>query len=570
VDIIFNSLESTGYGEISLLSLNSRDYSQLEFLVSRLSEHLSRSNISISLPSLRVDCPYGEIMHSQTIRPTQLTFAPEVASESLQAKINKCYERESFERLVRDAFKDGLKSMKLYYMIGLPFEHEEDVYEIPKMVKDLLKVVKSVRRDGKLVVHISPFTPKPHTPFQWAGQLSVEELNHRLDILKSELPKKSIELRWQDIESSWLECLLSRGDRKIGEVIQSAYKLGASFDGWSDKLKIDIWKEAFNRTAVTPDIYIKGPELDDELPWGHIKAGPDGEYLKNEWKKSVESKPTPPCMDRSCRECGVCDNELNLKFASPETDIHLPDVDERLRWIREHTEIYGKGIIRFTFAKDGVGIYLSNLDILRAFELSFRRAGIPIKYSQGYNPRPKISLVRALPIGIKAESELGEIALREPFSPIEFIDRVNEKMPEGLILTNAKILGEGAPQLHTFDLQRVSIRVPENIGRELSLVDKITHFSLNRTMDFERTKGVRTFTLKNEIKNLNAESNDGYFKITVDIAISSNAPSLKIEEVTGLFIPEDILSETEIISEGIFMSLGDDIISPLDLRLLGN
>jgi radical SAM family uncharacterized protein len=301
-DIISNC----GYDEVSLVSLNTSDYPGIEELVSRLTQRYPK--LTLSLPSLRLDKSSVSLVGSLPTRSrTGLTFAPEAGSERLRCAINKDLGEESLLETAATAFERGWTGLKLYFMLGLPTETPEDVHSI-------VSLVDRVRSEGKkasgkkpmIRLSISTFVPKPHTAFQWAAQASEAAITVRLEILKEGLSKKGVRLSWQDPGTSLLEAVLSRGDRRLGKVIQQAWKLGCKFDAWSEHFKLDSWLRAFSEVGLVPDFYAyRERPLDEVLPWSHIDTGISEAFLKSEYGRAGEGRVTPDCRDNACNACGL-------------------------------------------------------------------------------------------------------------------------------------------------------------------------------------------------------------------------------------------------------------------------
>ncbi|HHY82634.1 MAG TPA: TIGR03960 family B12-binding radical SAM protein [Clostridiales bacterium] len=304
-------VHSTGYEEMSLSSLSSSDYSQLEELVKQLMERFSHNRVALSLPSLRLDSFAKEfIQEMQKVRKTGLTFAPEAGTQRLRDVINKGVTREDLANTVTDAFRSGWNSIKLYFMIGLPTETEEDlqgIAELAKLVVDsYFQVDREIRQKGlNVTVSTSSFVPKPFTPFQWEPQDPIDLLREKQQYLKNALRSKYIEYNWHDPEVSFLEAVFARGDRRLGNVLLSAWRKGARFDGWAEHFKMDAWMEAFGENNIMPEFYAnRKREKDEILPWDHIDAGVSKAFLWKEWQKALKGQTTQDCRV-NCTGCGV-------------------------------------------------------------------------------------------------------------------------------------------------------------------------------------------------------------------------------------------------------------------------
>ncbi len=304
-------VKSTGYEEVSLSSLSSSDYSSLEELVKQLMERFQEKRVALSLPSLRLDSFEKEfIQEMQKVRKTGLTFAPEAGTQRLRDVINKGVTEEDLIKAVSDAFESGWNSVKLYFMIGLPTEAQEDLQGIADLAKEVAqcyyRVDKAKRQKGlRITVSTSSFVPKPFTPFQWVSQDTMEQLRKKQEFLKKALRMKNVTYNWHDPEASLLEAVFALGDRRLGRVLLSAWKKGARFDGWSEQFNMDAWIKAFEENNLQPEFYAhREKEKDEILPWDHIDVGVSKAFLWNEWQKAQKAETTPDCRI-DCTGCGI-------------------------------------------------------------------------------------------------------------------------------------------------------------------------------------------------------------------------------------------------------------------------
>ncbi|AEE91673.1 Radical SAM domain protein [Tepidanaerobacter acetatoxydans Re1] len=303
-------IASTGYGELSLASLSTSDYSKLKQLTEILTDEFRQSRVSLSLPSLRIDAFSLELAKKvQEIKKSGLTFAPEAGTQRLRDVINKGVTAQDLLTSVKDAFSSGWKTVKLYFMIGLPTETYEDIEGIANLafaVVDVYKKVYGNTRGLKVNVSTSTFVPKPFTPFQWESQITLSEIEERQRLLRSMLRKnKNISYSWHDGKLSFLEAVFSRGDRRLGQVLKIAHDKGCKFDGWNDMFSFEKWMSAFNESGICPEFYAYRKRSKDELcPWDIIDPGIDKKFLLRELEKSQKAEITPDCRIR-CHACGV-------------------------------------------------------------------------------------------------------------------------------------------------------------------------------------------------------------------------------------------------------------------------
>ena len=305
-----SSLKNSGYQELSLGSLSSSDYRDLTPLCDGLLDWCEPNKISLSLPSLRVDNFSVDMAgRLQKVRRGSLTFAPEAGSQRLRDVINKNVTEQQLLDTCRTAFENGWNSVKLYFMLGLPTETDEDVLAIAELTQRVLHCWRehaaNKKRGAKITVSTSCFIPKPHSPFQWEAQVSMKEYDRRVALLREGLRSKSISYNWHDADTSLIETVLSRGDRRVGRAIHEAWLLGARLDAWSEYFSAELWRMAFDRAGVHPDFYAARERTREEfLPWGRIDMGATPDFLWRERERAFEAQITPDCR-AGCENCGA-------------------------------------------------------------------------------------------------------------------------------------------------------------------------------------------------------------------------------------------------------------------------
>ncbi len=302
--------DSTGYNEMSLTSLSSADYSCLAPLVDGLLADTKGERVSFSLPSLRIDSFSVDIAERlQQVRKSGLTFAPEAGTQRLRDVINKNVTEADLLHSVRTAFEQGWKAVKLYFMMGLPTETDEDIVGIAELAQKVVDCYKEVKgkRGVKVTVSVSCFVPKAYTPFQWFAQVPQEEFERRQRLLKASIRDRAISFHYHDARASVLEGALSRGDRRLAPVIETAWRNGAKFDGWTDQFKDEVWHAAFESCGIDPAYYSRRERaLDEALPWAHTSPGVSEDFLRREWQRAQEAALTHDCRREACTGCGVC------------------------------------------------------------------------------------------------------------------------------------------------------------------------------------------------------------------------------------------------------------------------
>jgi radical SAM family uncharacterized protein/radical SAM-linked protein len=420
-------LESTGWDDIGLLSLSSGDYSSIGPLIRNLSREFASKKVAISLPSLRTDTFDSEIAAEiRKVRKTGFTLAPEAGTERLRRVINKGNTEEDLRNAVVSAFQEGWKAVKLYFMIGLPTETEEDLTGIVDLI------FKSVRwgRAGQIRASISTFVPKSHTPFQWAGQISIEETYRRQSYIKSLMRRKSTILKFHSPKVSFLEGVFARGSRELGKVIECAYRKGARFDGWDEKLNFELWMNCFEEFGIDPEHYLKERSINEPLPWEFIQTGVTTQFLVDELGLSLTEELTSDCRSGNCSGCGVCD----FKEIAPV--LHKASEDEgTLDPILREDSAEEREIRKFRirYSKSGPMKLLGHHDVVRCFERAFRRAKLELDYSHGFHPHPKLRFSAPTALGIESEAEYLDFDLKDTGSPLnEILEKLADALPKGI------------------------------------------------------------------------------------------------------------------------------------------
>jgi radical SAM family uncharacterized protein len=315
VSLVNDGLAATGYDEVSLTSLSATDHSQIADICRRVIALLDGTDVSLSLPSQRLDA-FGVQMASLVSgggRKTGLTFAPEAATQRLRDAINKNVSADDLVSAVKAAYQAGWRRCKLYFMIGLPSETDEDVCAIASLANlayetALDSVADKERPSVRMGVSVALFVPKPHTPFQWCGQITREEAGRRVALIRKSGLRRGIDLRWHDPASSLIEAVMSRGDASIAALVEAAWRKGACFDAWSDRFSLDRWLDAASGLGIDMEA-LAGRDycLDEPLPWGHVSTGVSEEYLKMEHERAFAGLTTPDCTFASCTSCGACE-----------------------------------------------------------------------------------------------------------------------------------------------------------------------------------------------------------------------------------------------------------------------
>jgi radical SAM family uncharacterized protein len=433
-----NGLNSTGHEELSLLSLSAGDYEGLPETLKNIAAATADKWTNINLPSLRV-----ESLTPDTIDVLKrslhggFTLAPEAGTERLRMVINKGNTEADLLATIERVFSAGWRQLKLYFMIGLPTETIEDVEAIVDLVNKAYDCGRRIRRDIIITASVSTFVPKPHTPFQWAKQISINETLEKQNIFKERLRRRGIELKWHNAQTSFLEGVFARGDKRLAAAIVEAWDNGARFDAWDENFKFNIWMEAFKKCEISPHEYVERERSTEEnLPWDHLYSELDRKFLKEEYSKALSGTPTEDCVNYKCSGCGVCDFK------------EVKNVVCHSRFRGNDRVLYGDdrpslpATLIFTYSKTGRMRMLSHLELMQLFRRAFRRAGLPVRYSQGFHPHMKLSLERALKVGEEGENLKGNVELHGEIQDLNnVIDMLNETLPKGVKVITAEAKG---------------------------------------------------------------------------------------------------------------------------------
>ncbi len=446
----------TGYDEVGLLSLSAADYSCIDRLVTDAMATLSPERISLSLPSLRMDAlRENTVRQLRKVRKSGFTLAPEAGTERLRRAINKEMSDGDLFRTAEWIFANGWQTLKLYFMVGLPGETVEDVRAIGELTR---KVAAIARRHGKrniVTASVSCFIPKPHTPFQWERQIVREETRERIGIVRAAAGRdRNVEVKFHSPEISALEGTFSRGDGRLSAAILSAYRRGARFDAWTEEFRPAAWNEAFQETGIDPAAYRRERDPAAPLPWDMVDPGIDRDFLLSERGKMTAGETTPDCRKEGrCASCGACPaGPANITYPPDPVGKQAEDALRQAPGGDLRTDGGIRHIVRIRYAKEGPAKFLSGLEIQSLWERSLRRAGLPVAYSRGYNPAPRLSFSHALPVGTESLGEYVEAELCLPVPLPEIERKLPPCLPVGITLEEVRQVPPGGARLSDFDL----------------------------------------------------------------------------------------------------------------------
>ena len=458
VEAVETGMVRTGYSDFSLLSLSCSDYLALPAVGVELRNRLQDHNVSLSLPSQRIDRFDDNIAHILGgTRQGGLTFAPEAGTQRMRDIVNKGLTDQELSAGIETAMRNGWRKVKLYFMIGLPGETDADVHGIADTVERLRFEMRDIGR-LELNLTISNFTPKPHTPFQWHS-VSTAEFKRRQGILRQRFAgMRFLKVNYTDVRLSAMEDFIGRGDQRLAPVIEAAWRSGAGMDAWFDNIERThgAWCEAIEAAglggryrelelgswaelqALTPEQ--RRQRCAEPLPWDHIDSGVSKQWLQEDLERALEAVVVPDCSFDGCSHCGVCGEGLGHNVVVPPPPI--PTIDPPRKPPSEQV-----GRLRVRFAKTGEMALLSHLDLVRMLERALRRSQLPVSFTGGFHPLPRLQLALALPLGAEADSDWLDLSFTEVVQPEQLMDRLAPLLPQGFALLEAHGVPVKSPAL---------------------------------------------------------------------------------------------------------------------------
>ena len=458
VEAVEEGMRRTGYSDFSLLSLSCSDYLALPAVGVELRNRLADKNVSLTLPSQRVDRFDANIAHIiGGTRKGGLTFAPEAGTQRLRDIVNKGLTDAELLAGIRTAMESGYRKVKLYFMIGLPGETDADVLGIADTCAQLQQQCRDLGR-LELNLTISNFTPKPHTPFQWHS-VSTEEFRRRQELLRRALRQlRGLKTNFTDVRLSAIEDFIGRGDRRVAPVIEAAWRAGAALDAWFEsaershaawtgaieaaglggryrQLELGAWSAAEAMAVADLEAFCR-----QSLPWDHIDSGLDKRWLADDLQRALAATVVPDCSFAGCSSCGVCGPELGHNVVLPPPPIppalpQRPPASERVCRLR------------IGFAKTGSLALISHLDLLRLLERALRRSGLPVSFTGGFHPLPRLQVALALPLGVEGQGEWLDLEFTEAVEPAAVRARLQPELPPALQLLSAAVVPTFGPSL---------------------------------------------------------------------------------------------------------------------------
>ncbi len=561
-------IAESGWSEVGLLSLSTADYSQIEPLVRCLAPQLSERRVSISLPSLRAEAfSVGLADAVSEVRKSGFTFAPETGSDRLRRVINKTFTNADMIQAADVAFARGWDLIKVYTMIGLPTETKSDLDELVTLVEGILA---QGRKHGRKEVNVSvgPFVPKSWTPFQWAPFDGVELLEKKLAYLKDRFRRvRGAKMKWHEPREAEIECVLSRGDRRMARILHSAWASGVKFDGWSEHFRYDLWNRAFEAEGIPKSDYLRAYDVDEALPWDVLDVSITKRFLKVELVKAKKEMRTEDCKWGHCYACGVPGNGEDTVLARslagtlPTFDPAAPSADDPAAYrevakgaayrqkampdlpsaVRRSSRTAGPAIRhRITFEKSGDARFLSHRNTMDVLERAIRAAGLPARYSEGFNPHMKLSMGPALPLGLESRHEVFDVEGVTPFGP-DAARAISEKLPPGLSVRDVRELGSTEPALsRAVKSARYAVRLDsaDQVGRASDAIANGWR---------ESVPALRALSLEQDERGARM-----VFEVNLDQSAGETATAKKVVEAL-LTIPPDAQTSLSITREATIL-----------------
>lgn len=492
---IEKQLAATGYNEVTLLSLSSSDYPKIEQLALPLARKLEAKRVSITLPSLRPGSISPGLLDAvKRVRRFGLTIAPEAGTERLRTFLRKNIPDEAIIDTVRLAFEKGWTTIKMYFMVGLPSETQEDIQGIVDLCRKIFQLGRQYDGRKTINVTLSPFVPKPHTPFQWDQAEPEKEVYAKINWIKNQIRPGQVNFKHNSTQLAQLIAVVSRGDRSMADAIETVYKNGARFDGWSESFEWDNWLKAFQSAGIDPAQSIKAIPFSTDLPWSHIAKGQSTEHLIKERErtsmklreyKPIDFSQTTDSVDKPVQGFGRSRKKIASRNPLSPTKNRV-----RIRW-----------------GKTARSRFLSHLDNMRMIEMAMRRAELPIVYSQGYNPAPKISFGPPLSLGMTSDSEFIDIMLTSTFTS-SMAEKLGNTMSAGFFLAETKTVVGNPPSLSA-RLNRAAYELDASeFTSTASLNDLIHDIMSKETLVVERTskKGLKQIDIRPGLFDLRFEN----------------------------------------------------------------
>lgn len=536
-------ISNTGWDEIGLMSLSTADYSQFHGLLCGLKNEIS-SGVKIGIPSTRIDALNDETQNllDEISQSSSITIAPEAGSQRLRNVINKDFDEQQILDIVENLSKRKKNTIKLYFMVGLPSETDEDIDEMINLIKTCAEIAYSHTKRLTINVSLSPFSPKPHTPFQWEELCDLQVILHRCLKVKNAFRKiKNVKIDYRDTTLSFCESVLARGDRDLSKFLYELFLGGARFEGWNDKLSLNLWKKSAEKCGIDLEKYTQKIDLNEKLPWSIISTGVSEKFLLAERQKAFTEATTKDCRN-GCISCGVCKGEISMKISTTPSGVACHPFASKgelsnLRnsknspSLREGVDALADGVvsqkhkIRITYKKVGAARFISHRNLMDCISKALVAANIGLVFSEGFRERPKISFGQPLPLGAIGEEEMFDVVISGG-NDID-LSKINTLLPQGIEFLSQKEI----------DLKEKSIeQATISVNWEIEIINN--DFQMNNAVEeFLQKDKVEVKTRKKE-KDIIVEIIPAEIK---DLAVSSNNSLLFSVSAEQKIRPSDIV-----------------------------
>jgi radical SAM family uncharacterized protein/radical SAM-linked protein len=586
-DTVIRSIRATGYDEFSLASLNTGEYGAIHPLLFDLMDRFEPESVSVSLSSMHASTMTQELAEQvRRVRKSGFTIAPEAGTQRLRNVINKNLDEAQILNACRLAFEAGWDVIKLYFMIGLPTETDADVDALVDLAHEILA---TGRRAGKgrrpeVTLSASSFVPKSVTPFQWLGQDRMENLYRKQDRIAGRV-RRGVRFKHHECETTFLEAVFSRGDRRLSAVLERAWRSGARFDGWGEHYRHDLWMEAFRAEGIDPDFYAYGDwDTSWPLPWDVVDSLVNKKWLAIDLKRALREGTLEVCGPKECHGCAPFARDCVKGVVSETTgrplDTDLPVLSTPaapsagcgvrapepppplLPSERPAAEPKGDDAPRYRFrarfTKTGNVRYLGHLDLSRTMLRAFRRARLPLSYSQGFNPKPRVAFGPALPLGVASEGEYVDLELHSLVDPEATVATLNSELPKGIRFASMREIGRGVPALSEA-IRSARYRV--HTGEGVALEEDLRTFQARGSIEILRERKGKTRVLKLDDALLGLEPlADDTLRMT--LALGGEGASVRPDEVLSEVFGERAAA-MRIVREEMFVDWEGRRIDPL-------
>jgi radical SAM-linked protein len=587
VEEVLRGLQSTGLEEVSLISLSSTDHTQIVDQVNTLADALCASRVQISLPSTRPDnLPVEVARRMAAQKKGSITLAPEAGSQRMRDVINKNHTEEELLASVATAAREGYTSAKLYFMCGLPGETDEDLRAILDLAQRAHARARAEGNRGfRVTASVSPHVPKPHTPFAWAEQVSTAELGRRLGVLREAARGKPVTLKYRDAETSLLEGVFTRGDRRLGFAVEEAYRRGCRFDAWSEHLRFDTWMEVFRDLGMDPERQLVERSTELAQPWDVVQSPVTKKFLVREKQRADRAAITDDCrLEDVCFSCGVAEcpqrpwvkqPHAPLDLARAQASLPAPAFGRRARRVAGAPGVGTSTRFRIVFEKGPGMRFTSHLDLLRTWERALRRSGLPLAFTQGHHPHLRMSFGPPLPLGYRSRAEAFDLEFTQP-PAVDLAERLDAVLPEGLrVLAYRPILFkspslmsqlEGASYRVRFPASfldqaglspetlagTLEARIPELLGRDAVVVRRRSEAQ------------TREFDARPSIVSLVIGRDEQPVALDADVRFTARA-QVRPEEIVALLLPGQDSRTVDIERTALWAERDGRPVGPLEL-----